>query len=284
MIALSPGSAQAGFELLRQIEVQGLTPSGVVEGLGKVERMPADAVLALVQALQWVAVGVDGQLRLTPSGAAVLAAGGYPAQARQALLDHARLQAPPWVQNAAFGRVRVLQFANVGVRQLMVEAELAEAVDDATVAFWDELAAMARRIRDDGLSEIGRRGERLTLAHEMRRTGRVPRWVAIDSNADGYDVLSVRDEEDPAALTIEVKTSSIGVRGALHLTRAEWETALESDAHVFHLWDMSSPAPRLAVVGVAEMAAHMPTDLGQGAWEGGGVPFAAFAEAFRAAA
>ena len=63
----------------------------------------------------------------------------------------------------------------------------------------------------------------MTLAHEKDRTGRKPKWVAIDNNEDGYDVFSVVDAEDSRALSIEVKISTMGLAGSFHLTRNEWD-------------------------------------------------------------
>ena len=284
MIELTPGSALAGFELLRLVEAQKLTPEDVSSGFGRFGHMPPDAVLHFVQTMNWVQVDGVGRLVLSEAGARVRAETSYPAQARRTLLDYARILSPPWLQNAPYGRSRVLRFAAIGAQQLLVEAEVAEGANEPTVAFWDELAAVARHARDEVLSRIGRQGERLTVAHEQRRTGKKPRWVAIDSNTDGYDVLSVRGPQDPVSLTIEVKTSTIGMRGQLHLTRGEWEVASEAEAHVFHLWDVTTEPPCLAVVDAVQMAAHVPSDTGQGTWESVGVPFRAFERHFSAAA
>jgi len=188
---------------------------------------------------------------------------------------------PPWVQNASFGRARVLSFTGSEITQVFVEAGLAHGTDADVVAFWDELAARARGQKSGRLTAIGRHGERLTLAFEKNRTGLRPEWVAIEINADGYDVLSVVGADDFRQLSIEVKTSALGAAGNFHLTRNEWERALESANHVFHLWDAgANPRPRLAVVEPKEMQAHVPTDLGSGSWESVAIPFGAFEPCF----
>ena len=43
----------------------------------------------------------------------------------------------------------------------------------------------ARGLRDGVLTEIGRRGERLTLQYEQSRTGVEPKWIALESSAHG---------------------------------------------------------------------------------------------------
>lgn len=58
-------------------------------------------------------------------------------------------------------------------------------------------------------------------------------------------------DNDTRRLTIEVKTSAQGLSGLLHLTRNEWNLATESLNHVFHLWDIRSVPPRLAVLNIA---------------------------------
>ena len=195
---------------------------------------------------------------------------------RQALLDHIEAAKPPWVQCATYGRSRVMAFAGSGVAQVMVEAGLANGYGDDIVAFWDELAARARGLRDASLSRIGREGERLTITHETARTGREPKWVAINNNSDGYDVLSIVGDGDSGSLSIEVKTTTQGLAGSFHLTRNEWEMAQERVCHVFHLWDVKSQPPRLAKGSVEAIAAHVPADSGAGTWESVVIPFSAF--------
>jgi hypothetical protein len=148
------------------------------------------------------------------------------------------------------------------------------------VSFWDLLAARARGLHDVRLNEIGRAGERLTLQHEEQRTGRKPQWIALESNADGYDVLSHVSDKDAARLCIEVKASAAGLRGKFYLTRNEWETAATLLQFVMHLWDLSKLTPRLAVVDIAQLAAHIPRDEGEGRWDNVCIPFSSFASVF----
>jgi len=197
------------------------------------------------------------------------------------ILDYIHAENPPWVQLAASGRREVLLQAPKALCQVIVDAGLAYGDDSDTVIFWDMLAASARGIRNAALTEIGRIGERLTLTHERRRTGREPTWVALDSNADGYDVLSRISDADTRRLTIEVKTSNqVAKSGIFHLTRNEWNLAVDSLHHAFHLWSISGGEPRLAVLHVEQIAKHVPVDEGCGVWESAGIPFAAFSSSF----
>lgn len=143
------------------------------------------------------------------------------------------------------------------------------------------MASKARGQKTDRLTEIGRQGELLTIAHEEARTGRAPKWTAIDNNEDGYDVLSIVGSNDPRLLSIEVKASMMGALGSFYLTRNEWERAQEVENHAFHLWDMRANCqPSLAVISPQDMQAHIPSDLGSGNWVNAKIPFAAFRASF----
>ena len=260
---------------------QRLTFAEIKNSFAYLGGLPSLKVVETAQALNWLSAGEHGHAELTPCGTRLLSIAGYEAQLRQALLDYVDIEHPSWVQNASFGRRRVIGFADSQVAQVFVEAGLADGIADDVVAFWDAMAARARGQRDDRLSQIGRLGERLTIAFEARRTGKMPTWVAIDNNADGYDVLSVMDSSDTRQLTIEVKTSTQGAAGFIMLTRNEWQMALESNFHVFHLWNVSDASrPKLAIVSNDLILEHMPQDQGLGQWDSTKVPFSAFESLF----
>ncbi|MFB8344955.1 DUF3883 domain-containing protein [Brucella cytisi] len=275
-LLLSPGLAQAGIALLDLLQRRPLSAPEILSGLPKVSGMASSAALSLAEALALLDINNKGQLQASAAGQKVHAAAGYEAALRCILLRYVETQNPDWLQNAVYGRSRVLNFCPVGVRQVFVEAGLAGPPVDDVVEFWDWLAGMARGLQRDHLLATGREGERLTLTHEESRTGTKPRWVAVDSNQDGYDVLSVKASSDRTSLSIEVKTSCRGNNGTLHLTRHEWEMALDRPFHVFHLWDLSSTPPMLATVGMEEMAIHIPTNAGAGSWGSVEIPFKAF--------
>lgn len=280
MTVLSPGIAQGCFDLLRLIERSDLSFEQIVNSFSHFSTIRSDSIVAFAQVTGWTRSTEDGLAILTLEGSRLLSLGGYEPMLRQALMDHIDTARPAWIQCATYGRSRVMSFAGGGVAQLMVEAGLANGYDDDVVAFWDSLSARARGLRDASLSEIGRKGERLTLKHEAIRTGLKPKWIAINNNADGYDVLSIVDADDPRSLSIEVKASTQGTAGTVNLTRNEWEMAQERVMHVFHLWDIRNDPPRLAKISVEEMSGHVPADAGFGCWETLRVPFKAFGPRF----
>lgn len=281
MIQCSPGLLQGCFDLLGILNRNELTAPQLKASFAKFGGLQTSKVLETAQALRWVAVELDGVLRLTPSGEQLKEISGYEPMLRRALLDYIEVERPAWLQNASFGRSRVLSFVNSEIGQVFVEADLTHGTDEPVVAFWDALAARARGQRNESLTKIGREGERLTIAHETRRTGRAPKWVAVDSNADGYDVLSIVGNGDATLLSIEVKATTRGLGGALHLTRNEWEWASDAVSHAFHLWSIDDGGEHaLAVIPLEEMLEHVPKNLGAGSWEVVEIPFLAFKARF----
>ena len=281
MIAFSPGLVQGCFELLGIVSRNTLTFSEINSSFSLLGSLPGSRVTETSQRLNWIRANETGVVILTPSGARLLTLAGYEPMLRQALLDYIETERPAWVQNASFGRKKVIAFAGTQVGQVFVEAGLADGSDDAVVAFWDAMAALACGQRNDLLTAIGRQGERLTLAYEKRRTGREPKWVAIDNNEDGYDVLSIIDTIDLRPLSIEVKVSTMGVAGMFYLSRNEWERAAEAENHLFHLWDMQKDRePTLAVVSPNDLRCHTPIDQGAGVWKSVRIPFAEFRDKF----
>lgn len=284
MISLSPGLAQASFAVLNIVarRTHPLLCSEIVAAFPYFGQIDGKTVLATIQALGWLVTDDNDRVTLTTSAKCLLELPNYELRLRQALLDLVDAQNPPWLQSAAFGRSRVLAFAGPGEKQLFVEADLVSSFRDDVVEFWDELATRARGIKDTHLLAIGRKAEKLTIHYEKNRTGVDPKWVSVNNNADGYDVLSIVSGCDTRMLSIEVKGSSRGMAGSLHLTRNEWEMSLNRDCHVFHLWDISSCPSHLAEVSVETMGKHVPSDVGSGAWELLEVPFSAFSSMFKA--
>ncbi|QSQ31172.1 DUF3883 domain-containing protein [Xanthomonas translucens] len=276
---LSPGVAYGCFELLDIIEAAPM-PLENAKGLGKLGVISASRVTNCAIALGWAEINSYGNVVATARGQSVRALQMTEQRLRRALLDIVEATEPPWLQNARFGRRRFLQYAPVEILQVCDEAGLVDGVDDDTVAFWDALAGSARGLHDVQLNEIGREGERLTLKYEASRTKKQPKWVALDSNEDGYDVLSQMDIEDSRRLCIEVKTSRQGLLGSFYLTRNEWESAQSLLNFCMHLWDVSKSVPRLAVLTIAALRDHLPADCGSGSWSLVKVPFSAFSEQF----
>ena len=243
--------------------------------------MDVGRLLEVAQQLYWLRANDMGVAVLTPAGARLIAIDMDYLRLRQAMLDYVEVIRPPWIKNAIDGRLRVLSFSPTEIAQSLIEAELARGYDTEVVQFWDRLAALARGLRSAELGEIGREGERLTLDFERKRTGREPKWRSVESNSDGYDVLSIASADDTGLLPIEVKASRMGLRGTFHLTRNEWDATELMPLHQFHLWDLSRHgSPTLAVVPRADVAPHVSADRGVGQWRETEISFTAFSHCF----
>jgi hypothetical protein len=280
MTGLSPGVAYGCFNLLGMVDRHAVPFARMRAELPRHDKVDVGKLIELCQELSWLRANDDGVAVLTPRGARLAAAEGDPAKLRLGLLDYVEVLAPPWAKLAIDGRKKLLTFAPAGVSQCMVEAELATGYADQVVSFWDQLAAIGRGLRGVELTEIGRQGERLSLAFERKRTGREPKWRSVESNADGYDLLSVADRDDSRPVQIEVKASRRGLHGAMHLTRNEWDATQCMPLHRFHLWDVSTAHPSLAVVAREVVAEHVPADHAEGSWQIAEIPFSAFESMF----
>jgi len=277
VIPFSPGVLVGCFELMRLLGLHSIQLREVSSSFSRLGGVPIGDILITLQRLNWLQADPSGFAELTVSGRRIAELDSYELRVQAALLDYIDVVRPAWLQNAAYGRLRVRMFAGAAIAQVIDEAGLATGDDVATVAFWDALAARARGLKSDRLIEIGREGERLSIAHERARTKRDPKWVALDNNSDGYDVLSVVDAEDLRPLSIEVKATTMRVGGEFHITANEWQRAIGAEQHVFHLWALALNAPRLTIVPVSTLLGHVPVNNGDGAWESVSIPFEVFA-------
>jgi hypothetical protein len=181
---------------------------------------------------------------------------------------------PAWASLIPKGRRFVAAYLPPNAYQCLDAAGLyAEVPDAAALEWWDELSSQFRSVTDLDRTRVGREGERLTMAYEEERlagAGRPdlkPKWVALEDNSLGYDVLSysvdVNGTESP--LHIEVKSTASGAR-RMFLTRNEWKVATSlADTFALYFWDLESQS--LTVVGVDYLQVNVPTDQGRGRWD-----------------
>lgn len=276
----SPGVLQGSMGLIDILSRRQLTVPELQASFPTLEGLPTAHAIEVAFFLRWLIVNIDGFAVATPEGERIRKANGYEHRLRLAILDYIDASSPPWVQTASFGRKRLLAFAGSQVGQVFLEAGLIDGTSNEVVQFWDALAARARGQKNDRLNAIGREGERLSMKYEQQRTGRLPKWVAIDNNDDGYDILSFVSAEDPRRKSIEVKASTQGLRGSFHITRNEWERALDNAQHAFHLWAVTADEKCLAVLEHDDLSPHVPENHGVGTWGVAEIPFAAFESKF----
>ncbi len=281
MIMLSPGVAYGCFNLLRIVAEHRIPLARLSSEVPRFETLRTEDLLNVCQSLNWIRADDAGEAVLTPAGDCIITLGSERQRLRQAVIQYVQIERPDWLQLAINGRSRCMKFGPPGIIQTISEAYLAEGYDADVIAFWDMLAAIARGQRSAALNTIGRRGEQLSLEFEKQRTGREPAWISIESNSDGYDILSVVSAADCARMQIEVKASTSGVRGMAHLTRNEWDQTELMPHHTLHFWDLRDEIrPKLAIVPRADIAAHVPDDGLLGRWTECEVPFSAFEKLF----
>ncbi|WP_341789634.1 DUF3883 domain-containing protein [Rickettsia endosymbiont of Polydrusus tereticollis] len=279
-MSLSPGLAHSCFELLEIINRHKLSFDDIRRAFEKIGVTPTDYSLTYAQEMGWILLDETGIAIASNSGKKLLSLVGTKQKLQQSILDFINVKHPFWLQNAAFGRKKLLLYVHSEIYQVFLEAGLVGSINEDIVKFWDILASRARGLQNDSLLSIGRQGERLTLNYEKARTGYQPKWVSIESNEDGYDVLSVINNNDKAKLSIEVKTTKNGIDTLFYLTRNEWERAVDTESHCFHLWDLSNDIPKLAVLTMKDIENHISIDKGKGEWQHLAIPFSIFVEKF----
>lgn len=179
-----------------------------------------------------------------------------------------------WARIITLGRGRFLRQLERDEQQCFRAAQLTD--DPPTpdvVQWWDILSGNMRREYDRGRLERARKAEWHTMQHEIQRLEKLgitqqPRWIAIDDNTAGYDILSydVMEGENPRNRLIEVKSTTASPL-RFYVTRNEWEQAIKfGDAYHFHVWDMSVTPPRLYERTVSQVRPHIPEDQASGKW------------------
>ena len=144
MTTLSPGVLASCFEMLDLLDRRGMSLYELGLTFARVGVCRTTAIADFAQRLSWVRSGPDGRAEITGSGRRILSLQPHEARVRQSILDFVEEFEPAWVQNATFGRNRVLAYAGPEIKQVMSEAGLATGTDPDTVTFWDMLASMAR--------------------------------------------------------------------------------------------------------------------------------------------
>jgi hypothetical protein len=148
-----------------------------------------------------------------------------------------------------------------------LDATLLDGTEEEVVSWWDRLAAYYRTVRDDDRMTTGRIGERCSSEYELRRTGFEPKWIALDANDAGYDLISQVEKEDARRLLIEVKTSTLNWEDAdAILTRHEWNVLSQAANACLDLWCVAHRPYLFLRVVVQELTAKMPVEPSECQW------------------
>lgn len=186
---------------------------------------------------------------------------------------------PIWARTMTQGRSRFYAALERDEQSIFRQAGiLDDPPEDDFVEWWDGLTGEMRLVADLERLLRGRAAERLTIAHELDRMKKQgiaeePRWIGLDDNTKGYDVLSFElDGNKLVNKLIEVK-STIASPLRFRVTRNEWEQAEKfGSAYVFHVWDLAKDPPILYVRTVDQVRPHIPVDSEKGKWKDAEIP------------
>lgn len=190
---------------------------------------------------------------------------------------------PEWAKLMTLGRGRFIKRLSSeeyrDVRSIFRQAQLLdEPPSVGDVEWWDDVQAHVRLQGDAEKMRRARAGEQLSIEYERKRLAKLgltlePRWMAIEDNTAGYDVLSYNPGPfGPLNKLIEVK-STIASPLRFFLTRNEWEQANKfGKAYVFHVWDMQKQPAVLYEKTVVQITPHVPQDNMKGQWKTALIP------------
>ncbi len=274
----SVGILYAAQGLLGLIRDEDLSAEEFLDSFERYKIAKAVDVLETIQLGGWVQIVEGGGISLTDRGRAINSSPKEYIALRLQISDLIGVLRPRWAQLIPSGRIEAQKnFTNRNVEQCFNEAGLLGGYDMDVIEWWDDVAWMIRRNKDKNQVKTGRMGELLTIEYEEKRTGKKPEWVAIDSNKNGYDVLSIRGNDNDYPLRIEVKASSLPLQSAKFiLTRHEWDTA-KNGGYQFHLWNiMKEGDHKQYVLEHTDLEAHICHDRGRGTWKEEWIPFSIF--------
>jgi hypothetical protein len=275
----SVGILYSAHEFLRFIKSNPKTVSNFPESFKTFNNIASiRAVFAVCQKCEWVTLDIEGYLVLTDRAESILGDISYEQILRIQLQHMVEAYKPSWIGLLTRGRSESLKYLSADVIQCLREAGLTESYSDDVILWWDKIGKISRRTGKDEKIDIGRRGEKMSLDFERKRTKREPRWQGFESNYSGYDVLSIVDRQNTDPLNIEVKTSNSKWEDAtFYISRNEWTVAKLSANYLFYLWALV-PKKTLYIVSVEEIEKHTPVNKGMGTWESVEIPFSAICQ------
>ncbi|MFT3681247.1 MAG: DUF3883 domain-containing protein [Ferruginibacter sp.] len=261
----------SAHDFLKLIPESGMTPSYFKSHFNTFKYSTAEKILDVSFKCGWSKLTKDGIIVLSERGKHVSTV-DYKSALLFQLEDLILNFNPVWGSILLKGRSDAKNFLPLDVAQCFKESGLFDELNEEIIKFWDKLALAYRNYSQKRMTEIGRTGEKLSYEYEWRRTGHKPIWQAVESNLAGFDILSVADATSQTSLQIEVKATTSEINYAkIHITRNEWDTAINSRNFIFHLWQIEKE--QLFEVSVLDVAKHIPTDNGDGEWESVEIPF-----------
>lgn len=200
-----------------------------------------------------------------------------PITLRQELIKEFLIKSRPYYLNS------IVSGRSIFIRQLPKTAwqcfKDAKLLTVQSCEWWDDLQKFVYAKKEYERLDTGRRAEKRTLCFEEKRTGKKPKWKALENNLVGYDVLSVRDELSKKPLAVEVKGSLLPIKSAVfYITSGEWKYAMSNESHCFHIWSLNEN--KLAILNREQIKDHVPANYGEGKWTSVAINYSLFSDLF----
>ena len=199
---------------------------------------------------------------------------------REMLWLFIKLSKPSWTRKLIHG----INDARLGIhdadtKQVFSELGLFDEYNKIEVKrWWNKVSKFCRDIKNDKLTEIGMKGELLTLQFEKTRTGIDPLHSSMESDEYGYDIKSQMSSEDNSDLFIEVKTTERPLNNArLYLTKNEVKWCMElTPNYLIYLWQIIGNRSKLKIISPSDLKKHIPTNNCEGIWESMSLKYESF--------
>lgn len=259
-VAFERAFSMSAFEGVRQIRIR---------RLGDPAR-PIHEIIDIIRQVDGGAYDFDAAAFLDGSLALTCQAEEASAFYRDCIEVCIRHHKPLWARSISYGRKFVQRLTDDQQQCFSAAGLMDDPPSVEVVSWWDRTASIARLVGDGIKMDQGRAAEKLTLEYEASRMAKLaipgePRWVSIDDNKLGYDILSFdKGTQDPVARVVEVK-STIASPLRFYVTRNEWDVCQKmGSAYLFHIWDMANG--KLYERTGRDVQPHIPLDQGTGRW------------------
>lgn len=281
MIRLSVDVIWSSYALLKRISEYTIRNAEDIY-IKNLSPVSIDTLMDLALTCRWIARN-NGLFVLCKQGQKLVNTKEFAERTRIILSDYVYYFTPAWARRIPYGRQEAFIFMTKDEQACFYEAGLMdEYPEKAVIGWWDQISSFLRRTEEERNTEVGRKGEQLTILYEQKRTGRQPQWISLDTNLSGYDLISQQTKEDSSSLLIEVKSSEKSISTAdFFVSVNEWHTASNTENYKFYLWCFYGGKKQLAVITPRQLFHYIPTNNKSGEWQTVRIPFASFSEAFR---
>lgn len=263
----SVGILYSVYRFLKLIKKVEIMDSDFIKTFNQFNVANASSVLEASINYNWVSINSENKLHVTTKGDELLQLNSDNKRLRTQLMQMIVQDNPIWAKNTHLGRNEIIPFLKPNILQCFREANLLDTYSTEVVQWWDNISYFTRNNNDIYLSKLGRQAEELSIKYETKRTGVLPKWISIDSNLTGYDLLSIVDVSNPSLLSIEVKGIYSTLSSSFYLTDNEWEVAMNSDNYIFHLWDIKGSDCSLSILLPDDLTPLIPSNTEYSKWE-----------------